>query len=167
MLLAAIAVTLIAVRIYDTQRGPPLELWHTYVPSELTADEIESADWGQYLAAEQALFDDVRIEVTAQLDAGDRIPVNRYFDGSPVYPGSLRTGLEPLVHHGTGRDACRRGGAPAWADRFALQPASHRAPLSSGRLCRGRDQTAGAWHRPNGLDGRRMGTMDGRDASGR
>ena len=89
VLLAAIAVTLIAVRIYDTQRGPPLELWHTYAPPELSADEIDNADWRRYLAAEQALFDDVRVEVTAQLDAQDRLPVNRYFDGSPVYPGSF------------------------------------------------------------------------------
>jgi alpha-beta hydrolase superfamily lysophospholipase len=89
LLLAAIAVTLIAVRIYDTQRGPPLELWHTYAPPELSADEIDNADWRRYLAAEQALFDDVRVEVTAQLDAPDRLPVNRYFDGSPVYPGNF------------------------------------------------------------------------------
>jgi alpha-beta hydrolase superfamily lysophospholipase len=89
VLLAAIAVTLIAVRIYDTQRGPPLELWHTHAPPELSADEIDNADWRRYLAAEQALFDDVRVEVTAQLDAPDRLPVNRYFDGSPVYPGNF------------------------------------------------------------------------------
>jgi alpha-beta hydrolase superfamily lysophospholipase len=77
------------VRIYDTQRGPPLELWHTHAPPELSADEIDNADWRRYLAAEQALFDDVRVEVTAQLDAPDRLPVNRYFDGSPVYPGNF------------------------------------------------------------------------------
>jgi alpha-beta hydrolase superfamily lysophospholipase len=87
VLLAAIAVTLIAVRIYETQRGPPLELWHTYAPTELGADELEDADWSRYLAAEQAIFEDVRAEVTAKLEAEDRIPVNRYFEGSPIYPG--------------------------------------------------------------------------------
>jgi alpha-beta hydrolase superfamily lysophospholipase len=87
VLLAVIGITLMAVRIYDSQRGPPLELWHTYAPSELSADEIDGADWHQYLAAEQAIFDDVRAEVTAKLDAQDRVPVNRYFEGSPVYPG--------------------------------------------------------------------------------
>jgi hypothetical protein len=40
VLLAVIAITLMAVGIYDTQRGPPLELWHTYAPSEPSADEI-------------------------------------------------------------------------------------------------------------------------------
>jgi alpha-beta hydrolase superfamily lysophospholipase len=86
-LLAVIAITLIAVRIYDAQRGLPLELWHTHVPPELSADEIDRADWSRYLAAEQATFDDVRTEVTARLEAEDRVPVNRYFEGSPVYPG--------------------------------------------------------------------------------
>jgi len=86
VLLAVIAITLIAVRIYDTQRGPPLELWHTYAPAELSVDELDNADWGRYLAAEQAIFEDVRAEVTAKLDAEDRTSVNRYFEGSPVHP---------------------------------------------------------------------------------
>jgi len=87
VLLAVVAITLIAVRIYDTQRGPPLELWHTYAPPELDTDELERADWSGYLAAEQAIFEAVRAEVTAKLDTDDRIPVNRYFEDSPVYPG--------------------------------------------------------------------------------
>jgi hypothetical protein len=44
LLLAVIAITLIAVRIYDTQRGPPLELWHTYAPEEMSVDELDAAD---------------------------------------------------------------------------------------------------------------------------
>ena len=66
VLLAIIAVTLIAMRIYDTQRGPPLELWHTYVPAQWARTRSKQADWDQYLAAEQAVFDDVRAEVTAE-----------------------------------------------------------------------------------------------------
>jgi alpha-beta hydrolase superfamily lysophospholipase len=87
LLAGGIAITLLAVRIWDTQRGPPLEVWHTYAPVELTADELDAADWSQYLAAEQAVFDEVRAEVTAKLDPEDRIPINRYFEDSPVYPG--------------------------------------------------------------------------------
>jgi alpha-beta hydrolase superfamily lysophospholipase len=87
VLFAVIAITLIAVRIYDTQRGPPLELWHTHVPTEMSPDELDRADWNRYLVAEQAIFDDVRAEVTAKLEVEDRIPVNRYFEGSPVHPG--------------------------------------------------------------------------------
>ena len=102
VLLAAILLTLIAVRIYDTQRGPPLELWHTYAPPEMDADEIDKADWDRYLAAEQAVFDEVRAEVTAKLDPPERVPVNRYFEGSPVYPGRFARGLEPLLRAGAG-----------------------------------------------------------------
>ena len=50
-LLAASLVTLLAVRAYDSQRGPPLELWHTFVPHEMTAEQIRDSDWTQYLAA--------------------------------------------------------------------------------------------------------------------
>jgi alpha-beta hydrolase superfamily lysophospholipase len=87
--LAVVVMTLIAVRIYLTERGPPLELWHTFVPEELSAEALDGADWAEYLEVEDAIFDEVRAEVTQQLDATDRIPVNRYFDASPVYPPGL------------------------------------------------------------------------------
>jgi alpha-beta hydrolase superfamily lysophospholipase len=86
-LMAVCLVTFLAVRIWDSQRGLPLEPWHTYVPEELNAEELDRADWAQYLAAEQTIFDQLRTEVTQELDEAERVPVNRYFDGSPVYPG--------------------------------------------------------------------------------
>jgi alpha-beta hydrolase superfamily lysophospholipase len=86
VLLLVVAMTLLAVRIYDTQRRPPLELWHTYAPPELSAAEIDKADWNQYLAAEQAAFDAVHKEVEEKLTPAERVPVNRYFEGSPVHP---------------------------------------------------------------------------------
>lgn len=85
-LLAMALLTFLGVRIYDTQRGLPLEPWHTYVPHELHAKALDAADWTQYLAAEATIFDDVQREVSRKLAAGDRVPANRYFDGSPVYP---------------------------------------------------------------------------------
>ena len=86
LLLFVIVVGLLAVRIYDTQRGPPLEPWHTYVPHELTAKAIDHANWADYLKAEDQIFEDVKRHVSQKLDADERIPVNRYFGGSPVYP---------------------------------------------------------------------------------
>ncbi len=86
LLIVASAVTLLAVRIYQTQRGPPLELWHLYAPAELSAEEIDKADWNRYLAAEQAAFDAVHREVDEKLTPEERVPVNRYFEGSPVHP---------------------------------------------------------------------------------
>jgi alpha-beta hydrolase superfamily lysophospholipase len=87
VLLAAVFVTLVAVRAWDSQRGPPLEPWHTFAPHELHARELDAADWPRYLQAEDAIFEAVRAEVTQRLPGRDRIPVNRYFEESPIYPG--------------------------------------------------------------------------------
>ena len=84
-----IAVTLLAVRVYDSQRGPPLEPWHTFVPHELSPQEIEKTDWVGYLKAEDRIFKSLRDEVTQKLPEHDRVPVNRYFADSPVYPGNF------------------------------------------------------------------------------
>ena len=82
-----VVAILFAVRVYDAQRGAPLELWHRYVPHELNAAQLDQTDWAGYLAQEASLFEAVRREVTERLPVEDRVPVNRYFAGSPVYPG--------------------------------------------------------------------------------
>lgn len=85
-LLSVIAIAFLGYRIYASLRGPPLEIWHIYAPQELTAEEIDAASWEDYLAAEQRLFTDVRENVTTKLPSDERVPFNRYFEGSPVYP---------------------------------------------------------------------------------
>jgi len=89
VLLAVAVLTLLAIRAWDSQRGPPLEPWHTFVPHELRAEDIDAIDWDAYLRAEDRVFESVRSEVTDRLDAGDRVPFNRYFAGSVVYPPHL------------------------------------------------------------------------------
>jgi alpha-beta hydrolase superfamily lysophospholipase len=81
--------TLLAVRAYDSQRGPPLDLWHTFVPHELSAMEIDKSDWSRYMAAEEKAFAEVRAEVTERLDQQARHAGNRYFADSPIFPGSF------------------------------------------------------------------------------
>jgi hypothetical protein len=95
LLLTTVAVTLLGVRIYDTQWGAPLERWHTFVPDELTAKQIDGASWSDCLKAEDKIFAEVMHEVSQRLDPGERIPVNRYFAGSPVYPEGL-IGIDPM-----------------------------------------------------------------------
>ena len=80
------ALTFFAIRVYDVQRGPSLEVWHTYVPRELDADAIDKSDWKGYLEKEARIFEDLRHEVSQKLTSDERIPLNRYFEGSPVYP---------------------------------------------------------------------------------
>jgi alpha-beta hydrolase superfamily lysophospholipase len=75
-----------SARIYLTRSGPPLAVWHTFVPNDMKARELDAADWQQFLIRESKVFDSVKTEVTQKLAAGDRAPLNRYFEGSPVYP---------------------------------------------------------------------------------
>ena len=89
VLIAVVAATLLAVRAYDTQRGPGLELWHTHVPRELHAADLDNIDWAAYLKAEEAIFRTLKAEVVGKLDAESRVAGNRYFDGSPIYPGNF------------------------------------------------------------------------------
>ncbi len=91
LLLAASIVTLLAIRAYDSQRGEPLAPWHTYAPDELTAQELAKITWEDYLAAERQVFESVRVNVTEKLAPEDQVPANRYFAGSPIYPGNFAT----------------------------------------------------------------------------
>jgi alpha-beta hydrolase superfamily lysophospholipase len=87
ILIAALAF--IGTRIWFSQRGAPLEPWHTFVPEEMSVEELDAADWPKYLAHEDRLFQDVTREVVQKLPEDERIPSNRYFSGSIVYPPAL------------------------------------------------------------------------------
>jgi alpha-beta hydrolase superfamily lysophospholipase len=79
-------MTLLAIRGYVAQRGASLARWHTYVPHDVKAQELEGADWNYYLAREAKVFAEVHREVTEKLAPDERLPLNRYFDGSSIYP---------------------------------------------------------------------------------
>jgi len=81
-----IAVTLFTIRVYDSQRGAPLELWHTVVPHELTAKQITNTTWQGYLLAEQKVFEEVKHKVTAKLVTNRAYAFSRYSAQSPIYP---------------------------------------------------------------------------------
>ncbi len=84
--LAAILLLVAGVRVWDVGRGPPLGPWHTVVPEELSVAELDAADWRRWMAAEAAVMDTVRAEVTEALEPQERTPLNRYFTGSPMHP---------------------------------------------------------------------------------
>lgn len=83
----AVALTFLGVRVFDSQRGPPLAPWHTYVPTEMTVEQLDHADWVAYLTHEDRLFKQITEQVTDSLDRDERVAINRYFVGSPIYPG--------------------------------------------------------------------------------
>jgi Alpha/beta hydrolase family len=89
LLSAVIVMTLLIGWAVQSQSGPPLELWHTFVPAEPDAAEIDRLGWDGYLAAENRTFAAVRADVTERLPEMDRRPDDRYFAGSPVYPGGF------------------------------------------------------------------------------
>ena len=91
LVLGVSLVTVLAVRAYDAHRAPDLQPWHTFVPDELSRKELAKADWDAYLAAEDAVFAQVREQVTERLEPEDQTPSNRYFKGSPIYPGRFET----------------------------------------------------------------------------
>jgi hypothetical protein len=89
LLLVVVAASLLVVRAYDSQRGQPLQLWHTYVPHDLDASQIDRIDWASYLKAEEATFREVRAEVVDKLPEEERSPGNRYFADAPIFPGKF------------------------------------------------------------------------------
>jgi alpha-beta hydrolase superfamily lysophospholipase len=89
LVIAVAGLTLLGVRAYDSLRFPPLEPWHRYVPTELSVKELDGADWDRYLKAEAAIFDGIRAEVTQKLEPDAKVPANRYFEGSPIYPAKF------------------------------------------------------------------------------
>ncbi|RDI98791.1 alpha/beta hydrolase [Dyella solisilvae] len=91
ILLLVVLATAVGMRAWDAWRGPPLHAWHTFEPRELTAAQLDATDWKGYLAAEQAIFDQVRRNVTEKLPASDQVATNRYYANAPIYPGHFAT----------------------------------------------------------------------------
>ncbi|QRG06380.1 alpha/beta fold hydrolase [Xanthobacter dioxanivorans] len=87
LLIVAVVATIFVVRAVDSQRGPPLEPWHTFVPPELSRAQLATSDLAAYLRAEDTAFAAVRANVTDKLPPADRVRFNRYYDASPIYPG--------------------------------------------------------------------------------
>lgn len=84
------ALTLLAWRVYDTEGGPALQPWHLEVPEELDAAQLDRADWATWLAAEEAVFKEVRERVSQPLGTQPGAVLNRYRIDSPVYPAHFR-----------------------------------------------------------------------------
>ena len=62
--LLVIGIVLLALRSFRVLSGPPLQPWHTFVPQELRADQLDAADWVRFLAQENEIMASVRAEVS-------------------------------------------------------------------------------------------------------
>ncbi|MGK3142172.1 alpha/beta hydrolase [Pantoea sp. C2G6] len=80
---------LLVIRIYEAERGPELHRWHTWVPHELTAEQLDQSSYRDYLTAENRLFTEMKQQVSDQLAAEEKTPLNRYYAQSMIYPGQF------------------------------------------------------------------------------
>ncbi|KAA1003630.1 alpha/beta hydrolase [Paraburkholderia panacisoli] len=86
LILVLLMVAALGLRAWYSQRAPELAVWHTYVPREMTIEEMDAGDWNAYLKSESRIFDDVRTNVVEKLRPAERVPANRYYEGSPIFP---------------------------------------------------------------------------------
>ncbi|MBX9963995.1 MAG: alpha/beta fold hydrolase [Burkholderiales bacterium] len=86
LLIAVFIAGGLALRAWNSLGGPQLEPWHTYVPEELSEAELDRSTWADYIEAENRLYELMKQAVTRRLKPEDRVPHNRYYEGSAVYP---------------------------------------------------------------------------------
>ena len=86
LILVLIAILALGLRAWSSLRGPELSVWHTYVPREMSVEEIDAGDWNTYTKEEARIFEDVRLNVVEKIEPTERVPSNRYYEGSPIYP---------------------------------------------------------------------------------
>ncbi|RAZ01529.1 alpha/beta hydrolase [Enterobacter cloacae] len=89
MVVGIVLVVLLAVRVYLSQQGPELHLWHTWRANEMSVRELDNADFAGYLAREKAIFTDLDNAVTAKTAGEEQTPLNRYYRQSLVWPGQF------------------------------------------------------------------------------
>jgi len=82
---ASLLALILGMRILQSERQPDLKPWHTWVPHEADAREIDELDWAAWLVREDTLMKEVRAHMAKSLEAPDRVKANRYYDGSPLY----------------------------------------------------------------------------------
>jgi hypothetical protein len=59
LVVAGLVIGALGMRAWMSERGPPLEPWHTLVPDELSASAMDHASWAEYTLAEKRLFEEV------------------------------------------------------------------------------------------------------------
>jgi alpha-beta hydrolase superfamily lysophospholipase len=74
------------------RRLPDLATWHRLVPRDLRAADVTAkSTLADYLAIEETAFRTVRDQIEQRLDAGERLPANRYNPDGFAHPTRLGT----------------------------------------------------------------------------
>lgn len=132
MLAGVVLIVLLAVRVYLSQQGPELHLWHTWRADEMSVREIDKANFAQYVARENAIFTDLDNAVTRKTQGEERTPLNRYYRQSLVWPGKFAPDANRsfvLMPAGTPRGALTDVDWERWlaATRLAVREATRLA----------------------------------------
>ena len=113
---------------------------------------------------ENALFSEVKRQVTDKLDAEQQTELNRYYSHSPIYPDSFPTNWNRSY-------IMMPDGKPQGAvvllhglTDTPLQPAAYRRKLPPTGLCRHRYQITGPWDGSRRADRRGLAGLAGRHA---
>jgi alpha-beta hydrolase superfamily lysophospholipase len=88
-----VLVTLVVVYALQARRLGDLQPWHTQAPKLEMTEAILGPDFtlDRYLERENALFEETRTLLLASIPPDQRVPGNRYWDGSPNYPWKFET----------------------------------------------------------------------------
>jgi len=78
-------------RIYQSEQGPPLHLWHSWVADEMTPAEMDRASFANYQRQEARIFQDMKVNLNDALSERDKNALNRFYPGSAVYPAHFQT----------------------------------------------------------------------------
>ena len=158
-----ILVTIIVGAAVDARyRVPDLEVWHRYSPpSEIRASDIDAKfSLADYLAREQRVFDEVRINVEDTLPPAGPFVVNRYAARSRSIPRAWFATGQPHV-----RDRARRRDRAAAPCSFTASPIAvqhaggRRRQLRAERLLRAGAADARPRHRAGRPHHRRLGGL--------
>lgn len=150
--LLAVLILFLGVRVYQTERGPDLQLWHTWHGEEMSAKTLESATFAQYQAHEARLFDALKVEISDKLGAETS---KRRSTATGPEAGFILSSLRrtEIVHSSCcRRGAAWRGGHVAWFNRLAVQPEARGAALPAVGVYRRRTAFARTRHRPRSAD---------------
>jgi alpha-beta hydrolase superfamily lysophospholipase len=90
---ALVLATIVLIYALQARRLSDLQPWHTVAPRlEMTALDIgPDFTFAQYLKRENALFEETRTLLQAAVAPEQRVPGNRYWEGSPNYQWKFAT----------------------------------------------------------------------------
>lgn len=89
--LAVLLLVFFIGRIYQSEQGPSLHLWHSWVADEMTPDEMDRASFADYQRQEARIFQDMKVNLNEALSDEDKNALNRFYPGSAVYPAHFQT----------------------------------------------------------------------------